>query len=294
VNTCVILNPHAGTADTGALQQALAPLGDVVLRMTQQAGDAKRFAEEAIADGYDLVVAAGGDGTLNEVLNGLAKDFNRARLGVIPLGTGNDFARSIHMPADIPGALDVLLAGSTRTVDVVRVASDQTRYFVNVSAGGFSGLVDEQLTEDLKRTWGPLAFLGSAVAALPNLSDYCTSVTFDDEESLEMQVFNLVVANAQFAAGGIPIAPAASIDDGLADVLIVPAASMPKLALLVPQILLGQHLDSDLVTFRRTRKVYVESHPGMWLSVDGELIGNEPALFEVLPRALRVIVGPVP
>lgn len=104
-------------------------------------------------------------------------------------------------------------------------------------------------------------------------------------------MFNIVVANAQFAGGGIPIAPAAALDDGQFHVVLVPAASMAQLAVLVPQIVLGKHLDSPLLTFRRARKLAVESHPGMWFSVDGELVGNQPALFEVLPRALRVIVG---
>jgi diacylglycerol kinase (ATP) len=294
VKTCVIMNPHSGTADAVVLRQAIEQLrlGDIVLRTTRQAGDATQFARAALADGCGLVVAAGGDGTINEVINGLAVDFSRARLGVIPLGTGNDFARAIHVPTDVNAAVDVLAGGVVRAVDLIRMTSDQVRYFINMSAGGFSGVVDEQLTEELKRTWGPLALLGKAAAALPNLAAYRTSVVFDDDTSLAIQAFNVIVANAPFAAGGIPIAPAAVIDDGLADVLIVHAASLAQLARLVPRILLGKHLDSSLVTFRRARKLYVESHPGMWFSLDGELVGNESARFEVLPRALKVIVGP--
>ncbi len=292
VKTCVIMNPHAGTADANALREAIARLGDITLRTIQQEGDGQRFASEALADGSDLIVAAGGDGTINAVVNGLATDFGRARLGVIPMGSGNDFARTIHVPRDVDAALEVIVADVVQTVDVVRVTSNQVRYFISVSTGGFSGLVDERLTEELKRTWGPLAFLRSAAAALPERTGYRTSVVFDDEASLDIQALNVIVANAKFAGRGIPIAPAAALDDGLADVLIVPAASPAQLAILVPQILLGKHLDSELIVFRRARKLYVESHPGMWFSADGELIGNEPVLFEVLPRALRVVVGP--
>jgi diacylglycerol kinase (ATP) len=292
MKTCVIMNPHSGSADPDAIQQAIAPLGQVTLHITQQSGDAKQFARHAMAEGCELVVAAGGDGTINEVVNGLAADFSRARLGVIPLGTGNDFARSINVPPDIDAAVELLVAGATQALDVVRVSSDHVRYFINVSAGGFSGLVDEKLTEEMKRTWGPLAYLRSALEALPDLSEYHTLLVFDDDQPLEIQAFNVVVANARFVAGGIPIAPAAVLDDGLADVLIVPAASMPQLAMLVPEILAGKHLDSELITFRRARKLAIESHPGMWFNADGELVGNEPACFEVLPRALRVVVGP--
>ena len=292
MKTYVITNPHSGTADDQALRGEFEQRGDVTLRMTAQENDARRFAEQALAEGYELIVAAGGDGTINEVVNGMAADFGRATLGVIPLGTGNDFARSINMPAGVAEALATLDAGITQAVDIVRVTSDQVRYFINVSSGGFSGLVDETLTPEMKQSWGPLAYLRSAMAALPDLSEYHMQIAFDEEEALDIKAFNVVVANARYVAGGIPIAPQAVLDDGLMDVLIVPAASMPQLALLAPQILLGAHLDSDLITFRRARKVLIESHPGMWFNTDGELVGNEPAVFEVLPRALRVIVGP--
>jgi diacylglycerol kinase (ATP) len=290
MKTCVIANPGSGTADVDALRQGITRLEEATLRITQHEGDASRLAAEALAEGYDLIVAAGGDGTINEVVNGLAKDFGRARLGMIPLGTGNDFARSIDVPADIDAALDILAAGVVQDVDIVRVTSDKMRYFINVSSGGFSGLVDEKLTDEMKQTWGPLAYLRSAAAALPDLSEYHMSIIFDDEEAIEIKAFNVIVANARFVAGGIPIAPAALLDDGFVDVLIVPAASMPQLALLAPQILLATHQDSELITSRRARKVYVESHPGMWFNTDGELVGNEPATFEVLPRALQIVV----
>jgi diacylglycerol kinase (ATP) len=288
----VIANPNSGTADGEALQQGLKRLGDATIRTTRQSGDAKHFAAEAVSSGYDMVIAAGGDGTLNEVVNGLADGFDKVTLGLVPLGTGNDFARSIGMPTEIDAAIEIIAAGATQMVDVVRVSSDQQRYFINISSGGFSGLVDENLTDEMKQTWGPLAYLRSAAAALPDLSEYHMSLVLDDTETLSLTAFNVIIANARFVAGGIPVAPKALLDDGLADVLIIPAASMPQLALLVPQVLLGAHMDSELITFRRARKLSVESHPGMWFNTDGELVGNEPAVFEVLPRALRTIVNP--
>jgi diacylglycerol kinase (ATP) len=292
MQTCVILNPHAGTVeDIATVEAAVRRLDGMRLHTTKQPGHGQQIAREAAAQGCSFIVAAGGDGTINEVVNGLAEHFEQVVLGVLPVGTGNDFARAIGIPTEIEVAVDVLLRRETRALDVVRVCSDETRYFINVSAGGFSGLVDEKLTEDLKRSWGPLAYLRSAAAALPDLTDYHTLLTFDDDEQHEIKTYNIVIANARYVAGGIPIAPEASLDDGLVDVLIVPAASMPQLALLVPQILLGQHLGSELIMFRRARKVRVESQPGMWFNADGELVGNQPATFEVLPRALRVVVA---
>ncbi len=295
MKACCILNPHAGTAgDAEAVRNGLRHLGDVTFYLTQHAGEAQRLAREAVASGCDLVVAAGGDGTINEVVNGLAGDFGQARLGIIPLGTGNDFVRSINVPTDLDAALEVLSAGQTQAIDVVRVTSDEQRYFINVSAGGFSGLVDEKLTAEMKRAWGPLAYLRSAAMALPDLTDYHTYLTFDEEEQHEVDTYNIVVANARFVAGGIPIAPQADLRDGLVDVMIVPAASLSQIALLVPKILLGQHLDDERILFRRARKLRIDSQPKMWFNADGELVGNEPSTFEVIPGAVNVVVGPEP
>ena len=293
MKTCVVLNPRAGTAlAQEQLAEHLQRLPGLTIVETGEPGDGRRLAAEAVRSGCDLVVAAGGDGTINEVLNGVAVDFGRAAFGILPLGTANDFARTINVPADVPGAVDILLAGQTEQVDVIRYTGAETRYFLNVSAGGFSGLVNEALTDEMKQTWGPLAYLRSAAGVLPNLTDYRTFIACDDEPEEKLHLYNMVVANARYVAGGIPIAPEAQLNDGLADVVIVPAASMLELAVLGPQILLGAHLASELVLFRLARKVSVRSEPGMWFNVDGELIANVPATFEVLPQVLKLIVGP--
>jgi len=293
MKTCVITNPNSGTAQAQEqLREQLQRLPGLTISETKQPGDARRLAAEAVRAGFDLVVAAGGDGTINEVLNGMAVDFSRAALGILPLGTANDFARTINVPADVSAAVEILLAGNKQPTDVIRYTSTETRYFINVSAGGFSGQVNEALTAEMKQAWGPLAYLRSAAGVLPNLTDYRTFIACDDEPEQKLHLYNMVVANARYVAGGIPIAPEAQLNDGLADVVIVPAASMLELAVLGPQLLLGTHLGSELVHFRRASKITVRSEPGMWFNVDGELISNAPAQFEVLPRVLQVIVGP--
>jgi len=144
----------------------------------------------------------------------------------------------------------------------------------------------------MKRTWGPLAYLRSALEALPDLTDYHTTLAFDDDPPQTIKAYNVIVANGRYAGGGIPVAPRAAIDDGLLDVVVIPVAPLPSLAVLAAQILLGQHLDNELVIARRARQLRLESRPGMWFNTDGELVGNQPARFEVVPRALEVIVGP--
>ncbi len=291
--TCIIVNPGAGSVeDLEVLESALGRLPDSHVLRTAASGDAERFARKAVRDGADLIVAAGGDGTLNEVLNGLSEDFGKARLGLIPLGTGNDFARSIGVPDDVEGALAVLLEGTARGLDVARATiGDTCRCFVNMSVGGFSGEVSERASE-AKETWGPLAYLRGAIGALPELKGFLTTITLNGGETLSLETFNIVVANGRYVASGIPAAPTAVLDDGLLDVVISPMTTIPQLAVLMPQVLLGLHLESDLLLFRRATRVEVECDPPMAFNVDGELIGEGTARFEILPRALQVIAGP--
>jgi diacylglycerol kinase (ATP) len=290
-NICVILNPSAGSVhELGAVVKQIEMLPKAEVQMTKKGGSAARLARAALRKGCEMIVAAGGDGTLNEVINGLQENAGETRVGLIPLGTGNDFARTIGLPTDLETALEVIRAGQTRAIDLVRVTSDKVRYFLNVSAGGFSGLVNEKLTPEMKKTWGPLAYLRSAAAALPDLRAYRTTLAFDNTESLMLDLYNVVVANGRYVAGGTLIAPEASIDDGMLDIILIQKRSAAELALLAAQVVVGAHLSSDAVVFRRAAKLTVNSKPGMWFNVDGELVGNEPACFEILPRALNFVV----
>ena len=291
MKTCVIFNPTAGSAgDPEELKQRLSRLGRTELRATANCGDATRFARQAVERGCELVIAAGGDGTLNEVINGIGENGRNTRVGLLPLGTGNDFARTLKLSDNLEACIGVLTDGRTMPVDLVRVTSDQVRYFVNVSAGGFSGLVDEQLTADVKQNWGPLAYIRSAAAALSELRAYKTTVRLDDNKSFELSLYNVIVGNGRYVAGGIPVAPEAVIDDGLLDLVLIPERPAAEIAMTVAKIMLGTHLESDGAVFERAAKIAVNSTPGMWFNVDGELVGNEPAVFEVIPGALNFVV----
>lgn len=293
MTTCIIMNPNAGSVDEVAhFKEILERLPETRIHLTEKEGDGCAIAREAVRSGAGLVVAAGGDGTLNEVLNGLSEDFGHARLALLPLGTGNDFARSINVPADLEGALAVLEAGRIQKIDVARATLGQrSRYFINMSAGGFSGVVSEKASE-VKDRWGPLAYLRAALGTLPELKGFETRILVNGVESLTLGTYNVVISNGRFVAAGIPVAPQSRLDDGLLDVMIAPATTIPQLAILIPQVLLGRHTDSDLLLFRKVTRIEIESDPPMSFNVDGELVGETPASFEVLPRALEVVVGP--
>lgn len=290
----VIVNPAAGSVgDLHLRLKQLRQLGAHEVRVTKLAGEAEILAREAIRAGSDYVIAAGGDGTLNEVINGIAtaRRTRQVRVGMVPLGTANDFARSTGLTGDIDANIDILRAKTTAAIDLVRMTSGHKRYFVNASAGGFSGVVGEKLTPEIKSAWGPLAYLRSAAAALPELRAYRTTLIFDDAEELVVDLYNVVVANGQFAGGGLPIAPEANLSDGLLDIVLVPKRAPAEMAVLTAEMLLGKHISSDSVTFRRAKKISVQSRPGMWFNADGEPVGNGPAVFQIIPRALDFVVS---
>ena len=294
VKVRIICNPGAGSVDDRAsIHKQLDSYPGAEIHFTEGEGDAARLADEAGANGYELVLAAGGDGTLNEVINGLAPHIDKLQVGLIPLGTGNDFAKMLNLPDKVEDCIQVLKRGDTRAIDLVRVTSDRVRYFLNVSAGGFSGTVNDKMTPEIKARWGPLAYLRCAAEALPELRAYHTEITLDNATPLALDLYNVVIANGRYVAGGTLIAPEASIDDGLLDLILIPKNQGGNLALVAAQIAMGTHLTSDGVVFRRAAKVSIASDPGMWFNVDGEVIGNDPAVFEVMPKALQFVAGPI-
>ncbi|WP_437736927.1 diacylglycerol/lipid kinase family protein [Sorangium sp. So ce1335] len=298
MRTSIIVNPAAGNAAQSArLRELVAARPDVRLIQTEGPGHARELAGAAVEEGADIVVAAGGDGTINEVVQGLGPYRDRARLGLVPLGTGNDLARTLGVPFDPVEAFALLDEGRvealTRAVDLVHVESaGQTRYCLNVAAGGFSGQVDEALTDEMKSAWGPLAYVRGAMKVLPDLTGYETTIAWDDQEFERVEALNVIVANGRTCAGGIKVASGASMEDGLLDVVIVRYASLLDLAAVAARLLTGDYLESDEVMHRRASRVRIAAKPGMWFNVDGELLSNAPISFSVEHRALRVLAGP--
>jgi diacylglycerol kinase (ATP) len=291
---CFILNPRAGSAEQAeTLREALAGQVEITLYETDRPGHATDLTAQALASGYQLIVAAGGDGTINEVVNGCAADFARVRLGIVPLGTGNDLARTLAIPADPLEALNIAMTGPERWLDLMKAEiTGKVIYGINVAAGGFSGQVDEVVTDELKATWGPLAYVLGAARVMPDLTGYETTIAWEDGPVERVQALNIVVANGRTVAGGFQVAPMANPEDGLLDVITVRYGGTFDIAGVAARLLAGNYLNSDQVMHRRVRRLHIASHPGMWFNIDGELFTSEPITFTVLPLALRVVVGP--
>lgn len=299
MDTVIIVNPNAGGGTAlEELRSHIGSLSGFEIRETDKAGDARRLAREAADEGVARVVAAGGDGTLNEVINGLAPDFAPV-VGLIPLGTGNDFCRIARVPGAPEQAVALLERGVERSIDVVRMtagADGEVRWFVNVSAGGFSGEVSDKNSTEVKASWGPLSYLVSALDAASELEPYQVRVTFDrggdHETTAELELVNLVVANGSHAASGVRVAPGARLDDGLFDVVLIKNAPMSRLSLLAGKIGMGLHREDDLVVYRRAERLEVESSPAMDVNADGELVGSSPLTYEIVPGAVRLSAPP--
>jgi diacylglycerol kinase (ATP) len=299
MSTTAIHNPSAGAAEQWpALRRELDTLGELTLIETKQPGDAARAAADATRRGDSLLIAIGGDGTVNEIVNGtmrtrLHTGASRPTLAIVPLGTGNDLARTLGVPLEPLEAIKLLRERpATARIDLMRVRSETFDGFcANVAAGGFTGQMNEALTDELKSRWGPLAYLRGAVKVLPDLTKYSTTIRYDGSAPQPVHAMNVIVANGRTAGGGTIVAAQADPTDGLLDIVIVRTGTVLELTGVAARLLAGDYTTSDLVTHRRAKRVQIESTPGMWFNIDGELITNEPVTFSVVPGALNVVVG---
>jgi diacylglycerol kinase (ATP) len=293
LKVCVLFNPRAGSADQlDSLRETLVGRGDVSLRELSPGDDIRRAVAEVTRGRCDLIAVAGGDGTVHAAVNGLAPHFPRQPLAVIPLGTGNDFCRTLAIPLDPAEAVAVWRTGRRRTIDVIRVEGDFSGYSVNAVTGGFSGRVAADVTAELKGFWGPLAYLRGAAAPAVEPVAYRLTLRFDGGPPERIDALNMVVANCRTAAGGFPVAPLANPEDGLLDVVIVPAADLLDLSVVAARLMAGDYHADETVIHRRAGRVELESDPPIPVSVDGELAEASRLTFTVVPKALRVLAGP--
>lgn len=286
----LIVRPPADEARLEELRAAVAAVRadghQVRVRVTFEPGDARRYARNAARGGCDVVVAAGGDGTVNEVVNGLARARARASLGVIPLGTANDFAVSLGIPEDIEAALRLAAAGGGIDVDVARV---NRRCFINVSTGGFGVDASQGAGRGLKKHLGGLAYVLSGVENMVNFETHRGTFRVNGEVIHEGGFVFFAVGNARQTGGGTPLTPLAHVGDGRLDIMIVHEMSRLQFMALVPDLRAGTHLESPHVSYYRSDELVVETREGCLVNADGEHIAGTTFEYDVLPRPLQVI-----
>jgi diacylglycerol kinase (ATP) len=263
---------------------------------SERPGDVARLARQAADGGASLVVAVGGDGTVNEAANGLlSRPDGGVELGVVPRGTGTDFVRTFGIPTDVDGALGTLAGGRTRVIDAGRVSytswdgSDAVGHFVNIASAGMSGAVAQRANASSKALGGRVSFLWATLAVFARWQNTEIAVEVDDEVR-RGRMYDVIVANGRYLAGGMRMCPDAEPDDGLFDVLLIGDITKADLVRTLPKLYRGTHLPHPRAEALRGTRVAVRAPGPLPLELDGEQPGTTPATFEIVPSALPLRV----
>ena len=306
-DTVFVVNPIAGSGRTRRrwpayerfLRRRLGAPIDV--RPTQNPGQATHLAREAVQNGAATIVSVGGDGTLNEVVNGMVDGTGRpwapeARLAVLSLGTGSDFAKTFNLPTEPEAFATLLTSGETRRLDLGRcefidAGAPHSRYFLNVAEFGSGGAVVERVNRTTKVLGGKMSFLLAILRTLPKYVNTRIGYLADGGPRTQAMVNDFVVANGRFFGGGLQPAPRADPEDGLFDVVVIGDIDFRTARKNLGALRAGTHLGLPYITFFRARELVIEAH-GEMIDLDGEFVGRHPRRFVNLPARLPVALGP--
>jgi YegS/Rv2252/BmrU family lipid kinase len=295
VRTCVIFNPAARGDKARRFRARLDEIRtEAALKQTTAPGDARRLAREAVEEGFEVVVATGGDGTVNEVLNGIGDapgGFERACLGVLPLGTVNVFARELNLPMELEPAWDLIRRAQETRIDIpqaeyTRNGAKERRYFAQMAGAGLDARAIELVQWQVKKRIGALAYVLAGLHAV--LGAPC-SITAGDGKHSESGGL-VLIGNGRLYGGQFTIFPRADLRDGLLEVCVVRNVGWVTLARCTPNLLLRRTLPPSRVKNFQAASFTLTSPGPAPFHVDGELVGQLPASFSVQPKALRVIV----
>lgn len=298
--TVFLVNPASANGSTGKRWPELARRaaavgleGDALL--SERRGHLAELAREAAAGGASLLVVVGGDGSVNEVANGLAGVSSPPAVAIVPRGTGWDFVRTFGIPRTVEDAARVALGGVERAIDLGAVTyrswdgEERRAVFANVASAGMSGAIAQRANETSKALGGKASYLWATFAVFARWSATDVEVNVDGE-SRQGRMFDVVVANGRFLGGGMEMCPEAEPDDGLFDVLTIGDVTKRDLVLTMPKIYRGTHLPHPKAELLRGSIVSIDSEAPIPIELDGEQPGTTPVRFEVMPKALRLRV----
>lgn len=236
-------------------------------------GDATLAASTAVERGFDLVIVAGGDGTINEVIKGIAPHEHRPRVGIIPAGTTNDFARALSIPRDIKKAVNIILdENNVKPLDIGQV---NDHYFVNIAGGGDLTELTYDVPSKMKAAIGQLAYYIKGIEKLPSLKPVSTTIEYDDQV-YEGDIMLFLVANTNSVGGFEKLAPDALIDDGYFDLIILKKTNLPEFLRIASLGMRGQHIENDSIIYTQAKRIKVTPKEKMLLNIDGEFGGELP------------------
>lgn len=292
---CIIHHPdRVSGAEIRSILAEFAGEYDYELRAASPERDTRALARMAVDESFDRLVVAGGDGTIWQVVQGLAPDF-AIELAVLPFGTGNDLARSLGLnPELLVLAAEYAFSGRVEPIDLIRIEDDRVRYCTNIANGGFGGRVAADVRAVDKQRWGNFAYWMSSIQEMIHPHEFSVDLEIDENSHVHTTTSGVAVANGRFVGGGFPIAPNAKLNDGQLDVVVLPVLDTIELMSLGLGFTMGDEYLDDSVRSFRCRKVRIQSNPPMPFSVDGESDSCADMLFELLPLALKVVVGDFP
>ncbi|MEO5718887.1 MAG: diacylglycerol kinase family protein, partial [Chthoniobacterales bacterium] len=281
--TCVILNPAARSERARRGEQQLRTMcGDVFFCATSGAGDAEDRARAAVADGFDRIVAAGGDGTIHEIVNGIAG--SEAALGLMPMGTMNVFANELGLPAnDLGRCWEIIQGGRTRLIDL---PTANKRPFVQLAGVGLDAQVVKETSLRLKRNFGPLSYLISAAQIAGRKPP---RLLIESEDAMTEEGSFVLVGNGRRYGGPFPFFKHAVIDDGLLDVLVFKQLGYIELIKYLQNVIFTSDITTREVEYFQTARLRVTSADEVPVELDGELVGSCPVEFEMQTRRLKVL-----
>jgi diacylglycerol kinase (ATP) len=253
---------------------------------TTCAGDATIAAKLAVERQYDVVIAAGGDGTIHEVVNGLAEQDYRPRLGILPAGTTNDFARALHIPRDIGAALDIITKGDLIPVDIGKI---NEKYFINIAGGGRITELTYEVPSKLKTMLGQLAYYLKGMEMIPSIKASDLTLEYDGK-LFEGEAMLFLVGLTNSIGGFEKLAPDSSINDGLFSLLILKKINLADFIRISTLALRGEHINDPNVIYTQANHIKVRSNEKVQVNLDGEFGGLLPAEFSNLYRHLEVFV----
>jgi YegS/Rv2252/BmrU family lipid kinase len=268
------------------------------VKLTYDRGSAIHLAKESIEEGFRNIIVIGGDGTLNEVVNGIflqqAARTTDIKLGMFSLGTGNDFIRTFQIPCDYETATEILMQGKTQTIDVGIVryhveGKPHVRYFVNVLGMAFDGAVTES-ANSTKGAIGKLTYLKSVVATLFKYEPTKMKVEVDDKPVADDIVFCMNVGNCKYSGGGMRMVPDAIPDDGLFDITIMKPLANMKAITNLHRLFNGTIYKLEEAAHLRGKKIKVSSEPPICAEAEGEYLGDSPFEVEIIPASLNLFV----
>ncbi|GGD88158.1 diacylglycerol kinase [Paenibacillus nasutitermitis] len=254
---------------------------------TESEGDATIAAVEAVDRGFDMIIAAGGDGTLYEVINGLATKEARPPLGILPLGTTNDFARGLGIPKQWEAACDLITQQYKRPIDLGKA---NEKYFINIAGGGSLTELTYEVPSKLKTMIGQLAYYMKGLEKMTRLRPTELILQADEIGEMHEEIMLFLICNSNSVGGFEKLAPDASIDDGLLDVIVLKKCNLGEFIRIASLALRGEHLNDPHVVHFQTRALQVTTPDYIQLNLDGEYGGTLPCTFNILPSHLDIFV----